>query len=414
MMLFSVLLVALLFFAWPITGDSTEDKLINLSTNGYVGEAGLRAGFILSGTEPRRIVVLGEQFQSNINAKLRITDLTETTEYTANDDWHTHANAQELVSILGRTPGALTDAALLVTLQPGVYIAILESSNNIYGPGIVAINDLAPDTTDALLINISTKALLNTTERLSAGFIISGSLPKRIIILGEYADFESQDVALALRDTAGNGIYFNDNWGDDRSAAEIERLLRAPNSVSDAGFAITLAPGVYIADLDSDATVPHNVIVAINDVAPPVSSTDIIKPEQLFNTQWQGIRRLTSLGSLFPGAFCEWQVQLQFNENLTGVANAQLITDSTNGLVGCPESLTVEFEWDIRGDVIAATIQHIEGADSLLFGNDSPCGPVDSLRMDGQSTLFENVIHDLTISELVRVRVNCTGDYERF
>ena len=79
MMLFSVLLVALLFFAWPITGDSTEDKLINLSTNGYVGEAGLRAGFILSGTEPRRIVVLGEQFQSNINAKLRITDLTETT-----------------------------------------------------------------------------------------------------------------------------------------------------------------------------------------------------------------------------------------------------------------------------------------------------------------------------------------------
>lgn len=248
-------------------------KLINISTNGYVSDFGLRAGFIIEGDEPRRVVVIGEQFESNIDPVLKLTDFNGDEVY-FNDNWQDDPTADEVVSTLERAPGREVDAAFAITLDPGVYIARLESGNDQNGNGIVAVNDFEGENALTRLINISTNGYVSDFG-LRAGFIIEGDAPRRVVVLGER--FESDiDPFLTLTDFNGDEVYSNDNWLDDPTAREVESTLgRTLGTDIDAGFAVTLDPGVYIVHLESRNRKLGDGIVAINDIIPePVVSTD--------------------------------------------------------------------------------------------------------------------------------------------
>ncbi|MCB1814471.1 MAG: hypothetical protein KDK04_22525 [Candidatus Competibacteraceae bacterium] len=237
-------------------------RLTNISTNGHVNDFGLHAGFIVQGEQPQRFIVLGERFNSGIDATLTLTDASGISIYQS-DNWLNEPTANEIQSKLGRSLGDNTDAGFAITLNPGVYIAKLESKNGQFGNGIVAINNTSLDTGQTQLINLSTNGLVNDFG-LHAGFIVSGDSPLRVVVLGE--KFQSNiDATLKLEDSLGNIVYTNDNWLSDRTSAEVESTIgRRLGDNTDAGFAITLDPGVYIAKLQSKNGQFGNGIIAVN------------------------------------------------------------------------------------------------------------------------------------------------------
>ena len=257
--------IFILFALATLCTNLAEATLINISTNGFVGPAGLRAGFIISGDSPKRIIVLGERFNSNIDATLKVTDLSGTVIIKQNDNWRDDDTASEVATTLGRTPNDDSDAAFAITLAPGTYIAILEDKNSLFGTGIVAINDLNNDGNLTELINISTNGEV-TDVGLRAGFIITGNNAKRIIVLGERFN-STIDPRLTVTDLSGTVVLgTNDNWQDDPTASEVMTVLnRSPGDELDAAFALTLEPGVYIASLLSGNNIFGPGIVAIND-----------------------------------------------------------------------------------------------------------------------------------------------------
>ena len=74
-----------------------------------------------------------------------------------NDDWQTNSNKQEIIDT-GIPPADPLESALLVTLDPGAYTAIVTGANSGTGIGLIEAYDL-DRTADSKLANISTRGL---------------------------------------------------------------------------------------------------------------------------------------------------------------------------------------------------------------------------------------------------------------
>ena len=257
-----------------VAAQTSEDtRLVNISTLGFLSDDTLlSAGFIVQGPTPRRIVVLAERFQSDLDAGLLVTDLSNEIVYGANDDWQDDPTAAEVESILGRAPGHPLDAAFAVTLEQGVYVAHMVSIDG-RGQGIVAINDFTSAPGGTRMINLSTLGFINNqpnNDGLAAGFIVIGPEPRRFILLGER--FKSNlDPVLGLfkLDPENNFdlVAFNDDWVTDTNAKQIQALLgRTPGMALDSALMATLDEGVYVAALIGFDDSTGAGIVAINDV----------------------------------------------------------------------------------------------------------------------------------------------------
>ena len=227
-------------------------RALNISTNGFVDQEGMVAGFIVTGTAARRFVLMGENMQGLSDPELMLTDFTAETVYAENDNWQDHATAAEIVSEL-RAPGAAQDAAFAITLEPGIYLAWLTGKAGQTGRGLVSITDIsAPPGDDATrLLNISTGSPVSTTAMV-AGFIVSGLESADFVIMGERLN-SALNPRLRLTDINGvTEFASNDSWQNHPTAATVQALDRAPRSTVDAAFAVTLPPGVYLAWLESE------------------------------------------------------------------------------------------------------------------------------------------------------------------
>lgn len=138
----------------PAPGAPGNPRLINLSTRGDVGagDRALIAGFVLSGTQPRRVLIravgpglmpLGVPgpLADPVLALYRGSALVA-----ANDDWQisrSPAVVAATAALVGAfpLPAASLDAALLLTLEPGAYTAIVTSADGTVGLALVEIYD---------------------------------------------------------------------------------------------------------------------------------------------------------------------------------------------------------------------------------------------------------------------------------
>lgn len=111
--------------------SETSRPLINISTRGRVasGEGVLIGGFIISGTQPRRIIIRA-QGPSLIPAGVQDPLLNPTlalyagqNQIAGNDNWRSSQEADILST--GYAPGADEEAAIVATLSPGAYTAIV-------------------------------------------------------------------------------------------------------------------------------------------------------------------------------------------------------------------------------------------------------------------------------------------------
>ena len=145
------------------------------------------------------------------------------------------------------------EAAILTTLAPGNYTAVVRGVNNTTGIGVAEIYDLDRNA-DSKLANISTRGFVRTEPNVMiGGFIIIGQNTQRVIIraLGPSLTARGvpdplQDPTLDLVDKDGNVIRANNNWRDSQQS-DIEGTGIPPQNDLESAIVETLAPGAYTA-----------------------------------------------------------------------------------------------------------------------------------------------------------------------
>ncbi|MDX1604914.1 MAG: hypothetical protein R3202_01905 [Candidatus Competibacterales bacterium] len=124
----------------PPPPSDTETSLRNISTNGPVDSRGMIAGFIVEEAGTFAILAESEGPDPIDDAVLDLEGTTASGSFSdSNDDWDQSRSA-EFQDIIGRTPGQDSDAALIVDLEAGVYLATITGKNGDTGTGIVAVN----------------------------------------------------------------------------------------------------------------------------------------------------------------------------------------------------------------------------------------------------------------------------------
>ena len=234
--------------------------LRNISTRGLVltGPKVLIGGIIITGTVSKPVMVRGigpslAPFVSGsvVNPTL---DLYQGDALLAsNDDWKTDQQAE--IEATGIPPADDFESAIVRTLAPGSYTAILRGKDNTTGIGLVEVYDLDLGA-DSRLANISTRGFVETDDNVMiAGLIIGppegGIAPVVVRAIGptlrDFGISEAlQDPTLDLVNSEGAIIRSNNDW-QDAQASEIIATGLQPLDERESAVLETLTPGNYTA-----------------------------------------------------------------------------------------------------------------------------------------------------------------------
>jgi hypothetical protein len=241
-------------------------KTLNLSTraNVFTGDKVLIAGFIITGTEPRKVIIRGIGPSLNgVGSTLSDPTLTlnqANTPLASNDNWKTRSDGTSQEAEIQATtipPTNELESAIVMTLNPGSYTATLSGKNDGTGVGVVEVYDLG-QTANSQLANMSTRGFVDTDDNVMiAGLIVSeGSAGARAQVvvralgpsLGNALQDVLQDPTLALHDANGATIATNDNWkinGQTQHSQEalVQASGLAPANDSEAVIVATLPSG---------------------------------------------------------------------------------------------------------------------------------------------------------------------------
>ena len=145
---------------------TTTRQLINISTRGFVdtGDGNLIAGFVVSGNAPKRLLIRGVGPSLTglgvtgavSNPTLKVYAAGSTTVIAQNDDWSvaqpinaSQAAATALdIAAASTATGAFPltansrDAAIVITLMPGAYTAVVGDAANGTGAGLVEVYEI--------------------------------------------------------------------------------------------------------------------------------------------------------------------------------------------------------------------------------------------------------------------------------
>ena len=132
--------------------DSNSSRLVNISTRGRVGVGSevLIGGFIVRGTTAKKVIVraLGPSLASGANPiagtlanpYLELRDGSGNV-LVANDNWTTSPQESEIIAST-LAPTNSQESAVIATLEPGAYTAIVEGADGGSGIGLVEVFDL--------------------------------------------------------------------------------------------------------------------------------------------------------------------------------------------------------------------------------------------------------------------------------
>ena len=126
--------------------DHPEIPLTNIATRGPVltGDNVMIGGFIISGTAPKTVLItargpsLAALGVPGVLANPTLTLYLGQTVIAFNDDWGTAPNAAA-IQATGIAPANAQESAILITLMPGPYTAIVSGANATTGIGIVEV-----------------------------------------------------------------------------------------------------------------------------------------------------------------------------------------------------------------------------------------------------------------------------------
>jgi N-acetylneuraminic acid mutarotase len=249
-------------------GQPTPPALLNISTRMRVltGDQVLIGGFIITGTDPKKVIIRGMGPSLNVNGVPipgRLADPTlelhqpDGTVIT-NDNWkiNDQTGQSQEADIRATTipPPNDLESAIVATLPPGNYTAILAGKNGGTGVGLVEVYDLAQGA-NSKLANISSRGFVDTNDNVMIGGLIvgggSGGGTAKVIIraLGPSLSVPGKmaDPTLELYDSNGAVLETNDNWVDSPNKQAIIDSTIPPTNNLESAIVRTLSPANYTA-----------------------------------------------------------------------------------------------------------------------------------------------------------------------
>ncbi len=225
--------------------------LANISTRLRVetGENVLIGGFIVTGTQPKRVLVraIGPSLplaDKLANPTLELRDGTGAL-IRSNDDWRIGGQEAEIIGT-SIPPSNDSESALVANLPANnsSYTAIVRGVNNGTGVGVVEAYDL-DSSADSKLANISTRGLVSTGDNvLIAGTIVLGQTSQKVVVraIGPSLNVTGKlaNPTLELRDANGGLVQSNDNWRSDQEVELIASTV-APGNDLEAAIVTTLS-----------------------------------------------------------------------------------------------------------------------------------------------------------------------------
>ncbi len=234
-------------------------QLLNISTRLHVqtGENVGIGGFIVTGNAPKKVFLRGIGPSLIGLASLLADPVLELhgadgSLIRANDNWK--GTQQAAIKATTIPPTNDLESAIVATLAPGAYTAILRGKHGTSGVGLVEMYDL-DIASDSQLANISTRGIVQTGgDVMIGGFIFgNGTGVERVLIraLGPSLTGVSNALAdpmLGLYDGNGTLIISDDNWKDDAGqAALITATGIPPRNARESALVTLLVPGAYTA-----------------------------------------------------------------------------------------------------------------------------------------------------------------------
>jgi hypothetical protein len=227
--------------------------LANISTRLRVETGGnvLIGGFIITGTQPKKVIVraIGPSLPLAGALADPVLELHGPGAFATitNDNWRSDQQAEIIAT--GIPPTNDLESAIVATLpaNSSAYTAIVRGVNNGTGIGLVEAYDL-DRTVDSKLANISTRGLVQTGDNvLIAGTIVLGQTSQNVIVraIGPSLNLPGKlaDPILELRDGNGGLIRSNDNWRSDQEAEIIATGIPPTNDLESAIVATLPASG---------------------------------------------------------------------------------------------------------------------------------------------------------------------------
>jgi hypothetical protein len=238
---------------------TAHDAMANISTRVAVGAGNNVAigGFIVGGAHSKQVVIraIGPSLASKgvsgalADPALQLFDSTGHL-LASNNNWReTQAAAIQQTNL---APTDDRESAILATLAPGAYTAVVSGNNNGSGVALVEVYDLQ-QSAGSKLANISTRGLVGTGANVMiGGTIVTGPDAARVLFRAIGPSLTSAGIANALAnpqlelfDSNGSKRASNDDWKTNQQPVLAAGL--PPTNDNESALVADLAPGGYTA-----------------------------------------------------------------------------------------------------------------------------------------------------------------------
>lgn len=231
---------------------AASQSLANISTRLRIGagDNALIGGFIVTGPGSKKVIVraIGPSLPTadaiaDPTLELYRPDGT----VLQNDNWRDNQEHEVIAS--GIPPASTNESAIVATLEPGAYTAVVRGKDAAAGLALVEVYDL-DQSTPAKLANISARGYVGAGDDvIIAGYVVGGDHAAKVVVraLGPSLRIENalQDPVLEVHDANGN-VTVNNNWRDDQERDVLASGL-APASDLESAIEQLQVPGPYTA-----------------------------------------------------------------------------------------------------------------------------------------------------------------------
>jgi hypothetical protein len=234
-------------------------QLLNLSTRLVVqpGDNALIGGFIIRGSEQKKVILRGIGPSLNLDGKLEdpVIQLFDSNNVNiaTNDDWKSD---QQNVEATGLQPSDDRESAIVQTLDPGNYTVVMRGKNDSSGIGVVDMFDIGLPA-NARLANVSSRGVVGTGDNVLIGGFFAG--PQTAAFTGVVCRALGpsltkfgvpgalQDPTIEIRNRDGDVIASNDDW-ETFQKTEIQNVGLAPSDSRESAILLRhFEPGPYTA-----------------------------------------------------------------------------------------------------------------------------------------------------------------------
>ena len=241
----------------PSPTPAAPALLLNISTRADVltGDKIPIAGFIITGTDPKKVIVRALGGSVPVSGRLAdpLLELHGPSGFTTvtNNNWQDSQKDEIIATSL--QPSNNLESAIVRTLNPGTYTAVMRSNDSSTGIGLVEAYDLSQNSA-SVLANISTRGFVETNDKIMIAGFISGPVDRGNPTLVLRALGPSltnfgvantlQDPTLELHDPNGNTVASNDDWATDPRASFVAAAGLAPSDTRESALDLQVTPGI--------------------------------------------------------------------------------------------------------------------------------------------------------------------------